>query len=162
MHSKETSDCNALTAMTRVGRRAEPTTESAGRHGPAEGRALPDDLRFRLLRLLEQNPQMSQRALAQELGIALGSVNYVLGALIEKGLVKARNFRNAGNKLRYAYVLTPRGVAEKTALTAGFLRRKLAEYEALKAELEVLQAEMARSPSRPSSSPTPAGDEARP
>ncbi len=101
-----------------------------------------DDLRFRALRLLERRPDISQRELARELGVALGSVNYLLSALIEKGLVKARNFRNARNKLAYAYMLTPQGAAEKAALTAGFLRRKLVEYEALKRELEELTSEV--------------------
>lgn len=105
-------------------------------------RPLPDDLRFRALRLLERRPDISQRELARELGVALGSVNHLLSALIAKGLVKARNFRNARNKLAYAYMLTPQGAAEKAALTAGFMRRKLAEYEALKRELEELTAEV--------------------
>ena len=159
MRQKECNGIKGLAAPTRVGCNAEPIPPVGRRQRPpgsTADRVLPEDLRFRLLRLLEQNPQMSQRDLARELGIALGSVNYVLGALIEKGLVKARNFRNSGNKLRYAYVLTPQGVAEKTALTAGFLRRKMAEYEALKAELEALKAEVATSSAR-----TADGDTAR-
>lgn len=93
------------------------------------------------MRLIEANPQASQRDIAQSLGMSLGSVNYCLNALIEVGLVKARNFRAADNKLRYAYILTPKGVAKKAALTGRFLQRKLMEYEALKAEIEALQSE---------------------
>lgn len=106
-------------------------------------RNLREDTRFRVLRLLQERPDLTQREMAQELGVALGSVNFVLNALIEKGLVKARNFRNARNKLRYAYVLTPKGASEKAALATAFLGRKLAEYEALKAEIAALEKEVA-------------------
>ena len=104
-------------------------------------RELQEDVQFRVLRLLQAHPEISQRELAAELGVALGKVNYVLGALTEKGLVKMRNFRSAENKIRYAYMLTPEGLSAKARLTAGFLRRKMAEYEALCAEIEALQAE---------------------
>lgn len=104
-------------------------------------RPVQEDVHFRVLRILEQRPEISQRELAEEVGIALGKVNYVLSALTGKGLVKMRNFRNSDNKLRYAYILTPAGLSAKLELTSGFLRRKLAEYEALKAEIESLQAE---------------------
>ncbi|WP_417525559.1 MarR family EPS-associated transcriptional regulator [Marinovum sp.] len=113
------------------------------------------DVRFRILRLLDGNPQMSQRALSRELGISLGAVNYCLSALVAKGQLKISNFRASNKKLRYAYVLTPKGVAEKTALTSRFLQRKLNEYDALKAEIESLQedlelgADMAPAPQRP-------------
>lgn len=100
------------------------------------------DVRFRILRLLESSPQMSQRALSQELGISLGSVNYCLNALMEKGQLKIRNFRGSDKKFRYAYVLTPKGVVEKAALTSRFLERKMMEYEALKAEIESLQEDL--------------------
>ncbi len=100
---------------------------------------LQQDLRFRILRILDSNPQMSQRALSRELGISLGAVNYCLNAFVEKGLLKISNFRASNKKLAYAYVLTPKGVAEKTALTSRFLQRKLKEYDALKAEIESLQ-----------------------
>ncbi|EAR49647.1 hypothetical protein OG2516_17930 [Oceanicola granulosus HTCC2516] len=103
---------------------------------------IPDDLRFRLLRLLESDPSMSQRQIAAELGLSLGRVNYVLRALIEKGQVKAENFRVSQNKLRYAYLLTPSGIEAKTRLASGFLKRKLAEHEALQAEIRALQREM--------------------
>lgn len=105
-------------------------------------RDIKDDVHFRVLRILQQRPEISQRDLAEEVGIALGKVNYVLNALTDKGLVKMRNFRNAENKLRYAYILTPAGLAAKADLTSGFLRRKVAEYEALKAEIESLQGEV--------------------
>ena len=85
---------------------------------------------------------MSQRALSRELGISLGSVNFCLNALVEKGQVKINNFRASDRKPRYAYVLTPKGVAEKTALASRFLRRKLEEYDALKAEIESLEKDL--------------------
>lgn len=104
-------------------------------------RNIKEDVHFRVLRILQQRPEISQRELAEEVGIALGKMNYVLGALAEKGFVKIQNFRNAESKLRYAYILTPAGVAAKAELTAGFLKRKIAEYEALKAEIESLEEE---------------------
>ena len=97
------------------------------------------------LRLLETNPEMTQRELAEALGVSLGAANYCLKALVEKGWVKLENFQNNPNKLRYLYLLTPMGMAAKTTLTARFLRRKLAEYEALKAEIEQLQSEVGQS-----------------
>ncbi len=99
-------------------------------------------VRFRILRLLESNPQMSQRALSRELGISLGAVNYCLKSLVEKGQLKIRDFQAAKKKLRYAYVLTPKGASEKAALTSRFLQRKLEEYDALKAEIESLQQDL--------------------
>lgn len=96
---------------------------------------------FRLLRLLEAKPALSQRDLSRELGASLGKVNYCLNALIEKGLIKVRNFRNNDNKLSYAYLLTPRGIKSKATITAQFLQRKMAEYESLKTEIAQLQRE---------------------
>lgn len=104
-------------------------------------KVLEDDVHFRILRILEQHPEISQRELSEEVGIALGKVNYVLNALTDKGLVKIRNFRNSQNKLRYAYVLTPAGLSKKAELAAGFLRRKMAEYDALRAEIEEIRRE---------------------
>jgi EPS-associated MarR family transcriptional regulator len=101
------------------------------------------------MRLLEQNPQFSQRQLADTLGISLGAVNYCLRALVEKGEVKIRNFRAADNKLRYAYILTPAGLRRKSLLTADFLQRKLHEYNALKAEIAALRAEVGGSDDLP-------------
>lgn len=99
--------------------------------------------RYRLLKRLEANPQLSQRALARELGVSLGKVNYCLRALMDKGLIKARNFRDSRNKLAYLYVLTPKGVAEKARLTMEYLRIKVAEAEAIQREIEALRREAA-------------------
>ena len=101
-----------------------------------------DELRLRVLRALEANPELTQRQLAAELGVSLGGVNYALKALMERGFVKADNFRKSGNKVAYLYVLTPRGVAEKASLATAFLGRKLAEYEVLKQEIEALKGEV--------------------
>ncbi|WP_349581314.1 MarR family EPS-associated transcriptional regulator [Sulfitobacter sp. NFXS29] len=101
-----------------------------------------DDIRFRVMRALEANPQLSQRDLAKALGISLGVVNYCLRGLVEKGQVKVSNFRASGNKLRYAYVLTPRGVLERARLAKNFLQRRMAEHEALRAEIAALQEEL--------------------
>ncbi len=103
---------------------------------------LQDDVRFRVLRLLEQNPEMSQRDLAEAVGISTGSVHYVLKALVDKGLVKLGNFKASEDKRRYAYVLTPKGISERAALTRRFLARKLAEYDALKAEIEEISGDL--------------------
>jgi EPS-associated MarR family transcriptional regulator len=103
---------------------------------------LQDDVRFRVLRLLEQNPEMSQRDLAQAVGISTGRVHYVLKALIDKGLVKLGNFTASEDKRRYAYVLTPKGISERAKLTQRFLVRKIAEYRALRAEIEEVSGDM--------------------
>ena len=105
---------------------------------------LTDETRYRILKLLEADPQASQRRIADELGISLGRVNYCLKALVDRGLVKVNNFRNNANKRAYLYLLTPRGIEEKTRVTLRFLKIKLDEYEALKAELDQLQREAAR------------------
>ena len=94
---------------------------------------------FRVLRLLEGNPQMNQRDLAAAAGVSLGKTNYCINALLDKGLIKVQNFKNSKRKLAYAYLLTPAGIAEKAALTQRFLTRKMEEYEALKAEIEQLK-----------------------
>ena len=99
------------------------------------------DAQFRILRLLEDNPEATQRDIARSLGVSLGLVNFCLKALADKGCLKVANFRASGSKLRYAYLLTPEGMQEKARLTAGFLQRKVSEYEALKAEIAALQAE---------------------
>lgn len=101
-----------------------------------------DELRLRVLRALESNPELSQRQLAAELGVSLGGVNYALKALVERGFVKADNFRKSGNKVAYLYVLTPQGVAEKASLAGAFLGQKLEEYEVLKQEIEALKGEV--------------------
>jgi EPS-associated MarR family transcriptional regulator len=107
---------------------------------------LDDETRYRILKILEADPQASQRRIADQLGISLGRVNYCLQALVRKGLVKANNFRNSTNKRAYLYLLTPRGIEEKARVTARFLRVKLDEYEILKRELEELRREAALDP----------------
>ncbi|MGP3699613.1 MarR family EPS-associated transcriptional regulator [Rhodobacter sp. NSM] len=99
---------------------------------------LQEDTHFLVLRLLQDNPEMSQRELAAAVGVSVGGMHYVLTAMIEKGLVKLGNFTAAQDKRRYAYTLTRKGVAEKTAITRRFLARKMEEYNALKAEIDVL------------------------
>ena len=101
-----------------------------------------DELRLRILRLLEKHPEMSQREIARELGVSLGGVNYALKALIERGFVKAGNFGRSTNKSAYLYLLTPAGIAQKSALAATFLSRKLEEYEVLKREIKALKQEV--------------------
>ena len=98
---------------------------------------------FRVLRLLEGNPQMNQRDLAAAAGVSLGKTNYCINALLDKGLIKVQNFKSSKRKLAYAYLLTPAGIAEKAALTQRFLNRKMEEYDALKAEIEQLKQEAA-------------------
>jgi EPS-associated MarR family transcriptional regulator len=110
---------------------------------------LSDDVHFKVLRVLQDSPDLSQRQIASALGVSVGAVNYCLRALVEKGQIKVRNFRCSGNKLRYAYILTPRGVAEKSKLTGAFLKRKMAEYDALKAEIDSLTAEVTPEKSGP-------------
>ena len=101
-----------------------------------------DDIPLRLLRLLEANPELSQRMLAEHLGMSLGKTNYCIRALIEKGWIKARNFHNSEHKLAYAYVLTPKGIRQRAATTLAFLKRKRAEYVALEQEIKRLEAEV--------------------
>ena len=103
-----------------------------------------DDLHFRVLRMLEENPDLSERELARRLGVSNGKLHYCMKALMEKGLVKLGNFAKSKHHLGYAYLLTPAGIAQKAGMTASFLTRKMAEYEALQAEISVLQAEVAR------------------
>ncbi len=97
---------------------------------------------LKILQRMTIKPDSSQRELAQALGISLGSVNYSLQALIEKGCIKMHNFQQQQNKAVYAYLLTPKGIKEKMQLTAHFLERKMREYDALRMEIEVLRAEM--------------------
>nr|WP_319250257.1 MarR family EPS-associated transcriptional regulator [uncultured Celeribacter sp.] len=106
-------------------------------------KALQEDMRFRVLRALEDKPDMSQRDLARHLGVSVGQTHYQLRALAEKGFIKIRNFSNSRNKMNYSYLLTKRGVSEKMALTQRFLERKRLEYELLKDEISSLEEEMA-------------------
>lgn len=101
-----------------------------------------EDVQFRILRLLQKNPEMSQRDLAKAVGVSTGSIHYVLRALLDKGLLKLENFSVSQDKRRYAYVLTPKGLAEKAGLTSRFLKRKMHEYDALKAEIEAVIGEL--------------------
>jgi len=100
-----------------------------------------EDTHFWTLKLLQERPGITQRALAKEVGMSLSGINYCIGALAEKGWIKLGNFSKNPNKLGYAYLLTPTGVAEKAALTRRFLKRKMAEYEKLREEIEALQLE---------------------
>lgn len=116
-----------------------PTDPAA--HSPDPAAEAANETHLRLLRLLEANPALSQRELAQELGISVGKINYCVNALLARGWIKARNFKNSRNKLAYAYLLTPSGIEQKAALTLRFLRRKLGEYEQLHREIAELRAE---------------------
>ena len=100
-----------------------------------------EDTHFRIMRILQENPDLTQRELADKLGMSVGGLNYCLNALIDKGMVKMQNFSNSKNKFKYVYLLTPMGISEKVALTTRFLSRKMEEYEALKSEIEVLKSE---------------------
>jgi EPS-associated MarR family transcriptional regulator len=102
---------------------------------------LQEDTYFRVLRMLQDNPDMTQREIAEKLGISTSGLNYCLKALIDKGWVKVQNFSQSKNKFGYIYVLTPQGIAEKALLTGRFLKRKLQEYDALRAEIDMLQTE---------------------
>jgi EPS-associated MarR family transcriptional regulator len=103
---------------------------------------LTDEYRYKIFKLVEANPEISQRQLARELGISLGKANYCLKALIEKGQLKMRNFRNSKRKITYMYLVTPKGIVEKSHVTARFLKRKLQEYESLQKEIEQLRNEV--------------------
>lgn len=104
---------------------------------------LTDEMRLKLMRLLETNPGMSQRELARTLGISVGRVNYCVQALIRRGLIKAANFKNSRNKTAYMYLLTRQGIEQKAALTLKFLQIKMREYEALRVEIDEMRREAA-------------------
>ena len=104
-----------------------------------------EEISYKLFKLIEEDPDISQRELAKEMGISLGKTNYCLKALMDKGWLKARNFKNSNNKIAYAYVLTPKGLGEKAKITARFLKRKVREYEILKSEIEQLRQEVSES-----------------
>ena len=91
---------------------------------------------FNILRKLDKNPETNQRSLSNELGLSLGKVNYCLKELKKKGLVKIKNFKNNKDKIKYIHVLTPKGVALRIKLTFNFMKRKMKEYDELKAEVE--------------------------
>ena len=115
---------------------ANPVRTDAPAHGDAEA------ARLAVLRLLQQRPDMSQRELSEALGLSLGKTHYVLHSLLDRGLGKAGNFRRSGNKLAYAYVLTPSGLREKLRLTRAFLSRKEAEFEQLQRTIAALKNEL--------------------
>ena len=100
------------------------------------------EIHLKVLRHLEDNPDVTQRELAVALGISLGKANYCLKALINKGLIKAKNFKNNENKRAYLYILTPKGIETKTRISVRFLQRKIEEYEALSQEIEQLKTEL--------------------
>jgi EPS-associated MarR family transcriptional regulator len=99
------------------------------------------EIPLKILKKIESNPHISQRKLAEELGVSLGKVNYCVKALIDKGLVKAGNFKRSLDKMAYLYLLTPQGIEEKAKLTASFLKRKIAEHEKITQEIEQLKRE---------------------
>jgi EPS-associated MarR family transcriptional regulator len=111
---------------------------------------LHEDTNFRLMRILEVNPELSQREMGKALGISFGGINYCLNALVAKGLVKIENFSHNQNKFGYVYLLTPSGIAEKAALTSVFLKRKMEEHEALKVEIAILRSEIEKEEKIPS------------
>ena len=102
-----------------------------------------EEIVYKALKLLEANPELSQRQISSALGVSLGKGHYVLKSLMNVGWVKLNNFRDSKNKLGYAYVLTPAGIVEKAATTARFLARKQREYSGLQAEIEALRGEVA-------------------
>lgn len=105
-----------------------------------------EDVHFRVLRLLEARPDASQREMAEELGVSLGAINFCIKALIDKGHIKLANFKASKNKLGYVYVLTPEGIGHRAQLAARFLKRKMAEFEAIEAELDQLRGQFAEEP----------------
>ena len=111
--------------------------------------SLQEENHLKVLRFLEANPLLSQRELADALGVSLGKANYCLKALMGKGLIKMQSFKKSQNKLAYAYLVTPTGITEKAGLTIRFLARKVAEYESLTLEIEALKSEMNKAQSKP-------------
>ena len=100
------------------------------------------DTEYTVLKILKDNPKITQRQLAKEMGLSLGKTNYVIHALIDKGWVKLSNFKRSDNKSGYMYLLTPKGIADKSVLAQNFLRRKSEEYNRLKEEIEILKSEL--------------------
>ena len=117
----------------------EPYVQSMNKKNQASR----EEIRLRVMRLLNEDPKMSQRLIADRLGVSLGSINYCVKALVEKGWVKVDNFRRSDNKLAYAYILTPQGVNARLLQTKSFLRNKLEEYKLLKDEIIRLETEIA-------------------
>jgi EPS-associated MarR family transcriptional regulator len=121
-----------------------------------------EDNYFRVLRMLQDNPDLTQREIAQQLGVSTSGLNYCLNALIDKGWVKVQNFSQSKNKFGYIYVLTPQGILEKGALTSRFLQRKQAEYEALRAEIDSLTADLSAPDASHPGHPSHPGTQAHP
>src|SRR5262249_22036823 len=117
--------------------------EHSAESSSAEAAARRERLDFELLYLLEKEPGLSQRELADRLDISLGKVNYCVKGLMEKGAIKLANFRASQNKLGYVYVLTPDGISRRLAMTRRFLNRKLKDYERLKAQIDALEQDIA-------------------
>lgn len=111
-------------------------------HSTCEQALASEDTHYHLLRLLEDNPEATQRELAEAMGVSVGKASYLLRGLLDKGLVKARNFRRSDNKRAYLYQLTPAGVAEKVRVTPRYLARRREEYERIQSEIQVLEAEL--------------------
>ena len=103
---------------------------------------MPEEIHYHVLKHIESNPSITQRELAKELGVSVGKVNYCLKALIDKGWIKANNFKNSNKKLAYFYILTPSGLEQKAKITVNFLKRKINDYEELKKEIEILKNEI--------------------
>ena len=101
-----------------------------------------EEAHLRILKIVDAEPDISQRQLAERLGVSWGKTNFLIKALLEKGLIKAGNFRRAENKFQYMYLLTPKGIGEKVRMTRAYLTRKEVEYEALQAEIQALKREM--------------------
>jgi EPS-associated MarR family transcriptional regulator len=112
---------------------------------PSRRTQMQEDTYFRVLRMLQDNPDMTQREIAQQLGVSTSGLNYCLNALIDKGWVKVQNFSQSKNKFGYIYLLTPQGIVEKVTLTSRFLKRKQAEYEAIRVEIDGLTSELSPS-----------------
>ena len=119
-----------------------PPTEGRQRRRGSTHLMTREEIQLRILRLLQDNPQLSQRDLAAELGVSVGRTHYCLKALVSKGWVKAGNFAKSSQKRSYLYKLTPTGIVEKAAITQRFLQRKMAEHAALVEEIELLQREL--------------------
>jgi len=109
---------------------------------PTKSQTMPTEAHLKILKCIEANPRISQRQLAQELGVSVGKINYCVQALMTKGLLKAGNFKRSSDKMAYLYLLTPAGIEEKTKLTASFLKRKIAEHEKITQEIEQLKRDM--------------------
>lgn len=108
---------------------------------------LTDEYRYKILKIIEADPEISQRELAGHLGISLGKANFCLRALVQVGLIKVNNFRNNKNKMGYMYILTPKGIEEKASITVRFLKSKTEEYKALQTMIEELRSEVLKNKS---------------